>query len=72
MFIVSTIDEGLAIVAALRGHLSGVAIPRYVLDLPGGYGKVPLDSDAVTRDGTGRWKIRDWQGRIHDYRDVSR
>ena len=68
----TTIDEGLAIVAAFRGHLSGVAIPRYVLDLPGGYGKVPLDSDAVTRDGTGRWKIRDWQGRIHDYRDVSR
>lgn len=68
----TTIDEGLALTAALRGHLSGVAIPRYVLDLPGGYGKVPLDSDAVMRDGPGRWKIRDWQGRIHDYHDVIR
>lgn len=68
----TTIDEGLALIAALRGHLSGVAIPRYVLDLPGGYGKVPLDSDAVTRDGPGRWKIRDWQGRVHDYCDIIR
>ncbi|WBU57099.1 lysine-2,3-aminomutase-like protein [Paracoccus sediminicola] len=68
----TTIDEGLAIVEQLRGHLSGVAIPSYVLDLPGGHGKVPLDSSAVMRDGPGRWKIRDWQGRIHEYHDISR
>lgn len=68
----TTIGEGLAIIAALRGHLSGVAIPTYVLDLPGGFGKVPLDSAAVTRTGPGEWQIRDWQGRLHAYRDVSR
>ncbi|WBU61137.1 lysine-2,3-aminomutase-like protein [Paracoccus albus] len=68
----TTIDEGLALVAALRGHLSGVAMPRYVLDLPGGFGKVPLDSEAVTKLGAGRWKIRDWRGQVHNYRDVDR
>lgn len=68
----TTIAEGLAIMAALRGHLSGVAIPTYVLDLPGGYGKVPLDSGSVTPNGPGQWRIRDWQGRIHDYADIAR
>ena len=68
----TTIDEGLAIMRALAGHLSGVAIPRYVLDLPGGYGKVALESEAVRRNGPGRWKIRDWQGRVHEYLDIAR
>ncbi|MFV0410059.1 MAG: lysine-2,3-aminomutase-like protein [Paracoccus sp. (in: a-proteobacteria)] len=63
------IEDGLAIMVALRGHLSGVALPRYVLDLPGGFGKVALDSDAVRRSGPGRWQIRDWQGQLHDYAD---
>ena len=68
----TTIAEGLAIMQALRGHLSGVAIPSYVLDLPGGYGKVPLDSGSVTPNGPGQWRIRDWQGRVHDYADIPR
>ncbi|MDO5642191.1 MAG: lysine 2,3-aminomutase, partial [Paracoccus sp. (in: a-proteobacteria)] len=68
----TSIDKGLAIMAALRGHLSGVAIPRYVLDLPGGYGKVALESDAVTRLGPGEWAIRDWRGTTHRYRDLQR
>lgn len=67
----TTIDDGLAIMRALSGHLSGVAIPRYVLDLPGGHGKVALESDAVRRDGPGRWKIRDWQGKLHNYLDIA-
>lgn len=68
----TTIAEGLAIMQALRGHLSGVAIPSYVLDLPGGYGKVPLDSGSVTPNGPGQWRICDWQGRVHDYADITR
>ncbi|MFD1797762.1 lysine-2,3-aminomutase-like protein [Paracoccus aurantiacus] len=68
----TTIDEGLSIIAELRGHLSGIAIPSYVLDLPGGFGKVPLDSAAVTRAGPGLWHIRDWRGGLHEYRDITR
>jgi lysine 2,3-aminomutase len=36
------IEEGLRLMAALRGRVSGVALPTYVLDIPGGHGKVPL------------------------------
>jgi lysine 2,3-aminomutase len=36
------IEEGRALLAALRGRVTGLAWPTYVLDLPGGHGKVPL------------------------------
>jgi lysine 2,3-aminomutase len=65
----TTIAEGQAIMAALRGRISGTCLPRYVLDLPGGHGKVPLGPGYLRETAPGRWLIRDWQGRTHDYRD---
>ena len=43
----TTIESGLTLVAALRNTLPGMAIPQYVIDLPGGRGKVPLLPDAI-------------------------
>ncbi len=40
-----TLAEGRALMAALRGRLSGIALPTYVLDIPGGAGKVPVGPD---------------------------
>lgn len=65
----TTIAEGQAIMAALRGRISGTCLPAYVLDLPGGHGKVPLGPDYVTAIAPGRYRIRDWQGGSHDYAD---
>jgi len=53
-----TIEEGLAIYRALRLSLPGFAVPLYVLDVPGGYGKLPVDSDAVRRQPAGGYLIR--------------
>jgi len=64
-----TIAEGRALVRALRAKLSGLAMPTYVLDIPGGYAKVPLLSDDVRDLGDGQWRIRDHAGAWHDYRD---
>jgi lysine 2,3-aminomutase len=61
-----SIAEGQAIYAGLRGTLSGPAIPAYVLDLPGGYGKVPI-GPAHVREGAGGTEIRDPQGHWHHY-----
>ena len=47
----TTIDEGRALMAALRKRVSGIAAPTYVLDIPGGYSKANLESDAVERSG---------------------
>ncbi|MCA0273410.1 MAG: lysine-2,3-aminomutase-like protein [Proteobacteria bacterium] len=65
----TTIVEGQAIMAALRGRISGTCIPAYVLDIPGGFGKVPLTSDYLTEITPGHYRVRDPQGRLHDYAD---
>jgi lysine 2,3-aminomutase len=62
-----TIDEGLALMRALRQRLSGLATPTYVLDLPGGYAKVPLESHNVEKLDATHWRIRDPEGREHEY-----
>lgn len=48
-----TLAEGRAVVDALRGAVSGLAQPTYVLDLPGGQGKVPADGSWLEPDGAG-------------------
>jgi lysine 2,3-aminomutase len=60
------IEEGVALTRQLRARLSGLAQPLYVLDIPGGHAKVPLDSDSVERTATGH-RIRDPDGVWHDY-----
>ena len=47
----TSIDTGLNIMRALRGPVSGLAVPHYVIDLPGGRGKVPLLPEYVQRQG---------------------
>jgi lysine 2,3-aminomutase len=54
------IEKGQRLLAALRGRVTGLAWPTYVLDIPGGHGKVPigpgyLDGDGV-RDPAGQWR----------------
>lgn len=68
----TTIAEGQALMAGLRGRISGTLIPSYVLDIPGGYGKVPLVRDHAEPLGDGLWRITDWQGGQHLYRDPER
>ncbi len=45
------VDVGLNIISSLRGPVSGLASPHYVIDLPGGKGKVPLVPDMIRRQG---------------------
>lgn len=60
------IAEGQAIYGALRGQLSGPAIPAYVLDLPGGHGKVTIGPDHL-RQGPNGLEIRDSAGTWRPY-----
>lgn len=66
----TTIDEGQALMASLRGRISGLCQPTYVLDLPGGHGKVPLGGSPV-RDRKGRrWTFVDDHGEEHVYDEI--
>jgi len=60
------IDDGLALVEGLRARLSGLAQPSYMLDLPGGFGKVLLESRNVEKTESGH-RIRDSAGAWHAY-----
>ncbi len=55
------IAEGRALLAALRGRLTGLAWPTYVLDIPGGFGKVPIGPDYLEADD----QVRDPAGQRH-------
>ena len=60
------IAEGQKIVAALRGNISGLCQPTYVLDIPGGHGKAVINESAVRTEG-GCYSISDFRGKEHIY-----
>lgn len=63
-----TLREGLDLVYSLRGRVSGLCQPTYVVDIPGGFGKVPITSIQKTHDGI-NWLLTDFEGRKHIYKD---
>ncbi len=63
------LQSGLDIIEALRGHTSGLAVPHYVVDLPGGGGKVSVQPDyLVEREGK-RFTFRNYAGKRYDYEE---
>ena len=64
----TTIGEGQALMSELRRRLSGLALPTYVLDLPGAHGKVPLESRAI-EISAGTYSVRDAREYEHVYED---
>lgn len=63
----TSLEAGQEIMRQLRGRLSGLAMPTYVLDIPGGYGKSPAGPDYVDMQSCGRASVADWQGNRHSY-----
>lgn len=66
----TTIEEGAELMRSLRGRLTGIAQPTWVLDIPGGHGKVPLGPQWIEKTGAGEeagWTVRDPDGREHRY-----
>ncbi len=63
-----TIEQGQNLMRSLQGRVSGVAIPRYVLDIPGGHGKVPVEPRWIepAAEGNG-YTVRDYRGGTHPY-----
>jgi len=63
----SSVRKGLEIMAGLRGHTSGYAVPTYVIDAPGGGGKVPVSPEYVLSRNADRVVIRNYEGKIFEY-----
>jgi lysine 2,3-aminomutase len=60
------IEEGLALMKALRARVSGLCMPTYMLDIPGGFGKIALESDHLEKTESG-YRVRDGAGTWHRY-----
>jgi lysine 2,3-aminomutase len=65
----TSIAEGQALMAALRGRISGICLPTYVLDIPGGHGKVPIGPGYVTPGEGPLHHVTDPNGGQHLYSD---
>lgn len=65
-----SLKEGQRIVSKLQGRLSGHALPNYMLDIPGGFGKVPINASYVTALDNGDYLIEDPKGIQHHYKDA--
>ncbi|GBC63256.1 KamA family radical SAM protein [Desulfonema ishimotonii] len=60
-------ETGLRIMDALRGHTSGMCVPQYMIDLPGGGGKIPLLPEYILEKKRDFWRIRTYDGRVVKY-----
>ena len=67
----TSIDEGQALLRALRGAISGLCQPTYVLDIPGGHGKAPIGPGFLEKGGVGQWLVTDFRGQTHLYPPVA-
>jgi len=63
----TSVRQGLKVMEQLRGHTSGYAVPTYVIDAPGGGGKVPVTPDYVLSRNAERVLIRNYEGKVFEY-----
>jgi lysine 2,3-aminomutase len=63
----TTVAKGIEIMEGLRGHTSGYAIPTYVVDAPGGGGKLPVLPQYVISQAPGKVVLRNYEGFISAY-----
>ncbi|MBN2294170.1 MAG: KamA family radical SAM protein [Pirellulales bacterium] len=63
------VSKGLEIISGLRGHTSGYAVPSFVIDAPGGGGKIPLQPDCIAGREGDFLLLRNYEGKIFRYPD---
>lgn len=63
----TTVSKGIEIIEGLRGHTSGYAVPVFVVDAPGGGGKIPVNPQYMISQGAGKVVLRNYEGVITTY-----
>ena len=67
----TSIETGLKIAEALRGHTSGLAVPHFVIDAPGGGGKIPLLPNYVLHKDEEKIILRNFQNKVYSYQNYA-
>jgi len=65
----TSVAKGIEIIEYLRGHTSGFAVPTYVIDAPGGGGKIPVGPQYLISMGEGKVILRNYEGGIFVYQE---
>lgn len=65
----TTVSRGIEIMEGLRGHTSGYAVPTYVIDAPGGGGKIPVAPNYVMAQAPGKVVLRNFEGFVTTYQE---
>jgi lysine 2,3-aminomutase len=65
----TTVAKGIEIMEHLRGHISGLAVPTFVVDAPGGGGKIPVHPNYVVSQHEHKVVLRNFEGRIVAYEE---
>lgn len=63
------VETGLQIIEKLRGWTSGMAVPHYVIDCPGGGGKIPILPNYVMKHEGKKWTLRNFKNEIYEYNE---
>ena len=63
----SSVRRGVEVMKSLRGHTTGYAVPQFVIDAPGGGGKVPINPDYVLQHNADRIVFRNFEGKVFEY-----
>jgi lysine 2,3-aminomutase len=61
------VEAGINIVEKLRGHTTGYGVPTYVIDAPGGGGKIPISPNYIVSQGKGKYVLRNYEGKVYTY-----
>jgi lysine 2,3-aminomutase len=68
----TSVSKGIEIIEGLRGHTTGYAVPQFVIDAPGGGGKVPINPGYVLYHDREKIVIRNYEGKIFEYPEQER
>ena len=64
------VSSGIGIIEGLRGHTTGYAVPQFVIDAPGGGGKVPVNPGYVLLQDREKIVFRNFEGKVYEYPEV--
>jgi len=67
----TSVETGLKIIEALRGHTSGLAVPQFVIDAPGGGGKIPLLPNYVLHKDEEQVILRNFNNKVYSYKNYA-
>jgi len=63
----TNIDKGIEIIEGLQGHTSGYAVPQFVIDSPGGGGKIPINPNYIVHHDAQGVTLRNYEGKTYHY-----